>query len=499
MKISEYDLDANLAAKVKRLDNIVTMFNPDDCDGFISYNKDGFYFKKTNDAFLRRIYTEDEIIELGNSLESKNCNIASTAQRDMRSDRTVFSAAAKGFLYELDPIEEKSLDGKVILEKELSLGYCLLTDTGKFYYGQYAIDLIKLIGGSFNIAAGIWPQSIVDVAEIDMDNIIVATGSVGIYKINLKTSEIEVITSINDVRHIELSHSGNLLVFSDSMIGVYEIATGLCIEKYGTIHNAGQTPADVIKTNNGIYVVGKPVGVGLHDNLVHFMELDGAKLHYNNSDLSVSKNPVDMRYNRLFTLYNRGILYIVGEYCGRVFIWKYDDNHRFSEEIVDCVPTYRLTGFAILDDKYVFLSDDSLFIVKDNLVECHFRLSRKCEGLLLSSSGLYTFSDNSLLRLNIPEFSTDIGTLSYDLLDMAEKCNNIDIIVKGASRAERLNIIDLDSGKEIAPSYYIVYDSRDSIIKLINCQYKRIGIRISVNPASKLVGIVAKRNRMFLR
>ena len=41
--------------------NVKTTFE-ENSDGFVSYGPSGFYFKKTNDTFLKKVYTEDEIV-----------------------------------------------------------------------------------------------------------------------------------------------------------------------------------------------------------------------------------------------------------------------------------------------------------------------------------------------------------------------------------------------------------------------------------------------------
>ena len=500
MKITEYDLDAKLAEKINRLEGIVSSFDGNDPDGFISYGKDGFYFKKTNDTFLKRVYTEDDIIDLDRSLGSDKANITSTALADIRSDRTVFNSAVKDFLYELDVQDRKEFDGRILLHREFSQGIIVYTDKGTMYYAGKSIDVFRLISETFNMAASMRIYSIVDFAEIDPDNIIVATSSMGIYKVSMADNSVELITGFDAVRRIEVSHSGDLFIFSDNTVAVYEIKTGLCIEKYNNMHNHLQIPWETMKVASGIYAIGKPIGMSGQDSLLHFWELDRAGKSYNMKDSLIERNPSDNRYQPL-SVYRpkQGGIMVSGLFGDKIFIWSYDNGHALKETMLDCVPAKDMTGFLPIEGGYLVLCGRDLYVVKGKSLDCHFRLPCECRDLMDMDNGIAAISDNALVRIELPEFEARATQLAYDILNISEKCNNIDIYIKGATRNERISIIDQETGKEIAPSYYIVYDGCNSVIKLINCQAKRIGLTIMVNPASKIAGIVVKRNRMFLR
>ena len=78
MKITRKELDASIIAKLDQLDNVKTTFDENASDGFVSYGPNGFYFKKTNDTFLKKVFTEDEIVDLEESLLSTRRNIRSS-------------------------------------------------------------------------------------------------------------------------------------------------------------------------------------------------------------------------------------------------------------------------------------------------------------------------------------------------------------------------------------------------------------------------------------
>ena len=93
MKITRRDLDVDVLNKLDCLDKVKDTFDENNPDGFISYNpKSGFYFKKTNDTFLKKVFVEDEIVALEKALTSKDRNIRSTMYEDLRLDNKLNSA-----------------------------------------------------------------------------------------------------------------------------------------------------------------------------------------------------------------------------------------------------------------------------------------------------------------------------------------------------------------------------------------------------------------------
>ena len=47
-------------------------------DGFVSYGQMAFILRKTNDTFLKKVFTEDEIVDLEESLLFNKRNIKSS-------------------------------------------------------------------------------------------------------------------------------------------------------------------------------------------------------------------------------------------------------------------------------------------------------------------------------------------------------------------------------------------------------------------------------------
>ena len=79
---------------------------------------------------------------------------------------------------------------------------------------------------------------------------------------------------------------------------------------------------------------------------------------------------------------------------------------------------------------------------------------------------------------------------------LKEQSNNIDLlIVNGAKLNIRFNN---DEGRNIQPAFVAQYGN-DYICKFLNCTEKNFNIKIHVDEATVLDGIILKSNKMFLR
>ena len=171
---------------------------------------------------------------------------------------------------------------------------------------------------------------------------------------------------------------------------------------------------------------------------------------------------------------------------------------KLSEKIIDVLDITTFDGFIVLNKKPVILSRGHLFVIEDNKITRHLVVPEDSKDLFLKDGNLYTVTPSSFINIDLGEFSSKKDNLMFRVYNGEEPCNNLDIFVKDASRKERITLINADTGNEIPPSYYIVYNN-NSIIKLMNCSAKNIKMLISVDETTRLGGIVVKYNRMFLR
>lgn len=503
MKITRKDLETSILMKLDQLDNVKNTFDESNSDGFVSYGPNGFYFKKTNDTFLKKVFTEDEIVDLEESLRKNRRNIKSSLLEDLRLDNK-YNNAAKKFLYKIPFTFKKEFTGKILLKEKISSGVLLLLSDGSLVKSQgenvESLNILDLIKNTFNLSAQFSVYSFVDMAEIDINTFLIATSNFGIYKVSFTKKDAELICMVNLVKDIEYTHTGNLFIATDEFCAQYDLKSGKRIEKYCNLLNERHLPKKIIKTKNGIFVFSIPAGIQNNDNLLHFWKLDNAGVGYNCCDDMVPVHPFDNAYQVMEHWNDEKYLYLSGKLGNhKLFIWKYDINTLDMDEIIiDCLDLTTYDGFLCINDNYIFLSKNTLYIVKDNEIVGNFILSENCYGLYAFKGEVYTIFKNNFGKFLLPNFESKVDNLSYKVFENNESCNNIDIFVKGATRSERISLIDMDTNKEILPSYYMVYNS-NSIIKLMNCKSTKIKMIISVNDKSDLGGIVIKNNRMFLR
>lgn len=498
MKISRRELDSTVLEKLDQLDNVAETYDENNPDGFVSYGPNGFYFKKTNDTFLKKVYDENEIVELENSLSSRNRNITSSLLKDIRLDNKT-NMAAMAFLYNLQFTDKKEFPS-IFFYKFLNNKFLIIDKDGILYFNEKQFEIEKSLREQFNISKNFSLGDIVDICLIDEDNLLIATTNFGLYKLKLSSNELELLCVIEKVRKIEMSHTESLFVATDSFCAFYDLKSGNCIEKFYNIANSYQIPKDIIKADNGIFVIANPAGPSIMNNLIHFYKLDKAGIGYNIQDGLLPKHSFDISHQILFTKLIDDSLYLVGKvnnkYC---FIWKYNiKTFELNEEYIDCREFISLNGFFEANGYYLILSSKDLFIIKDNKIYSHYKLPEKCFDLYLLNGELYSILNSNIAKFSLLSFEKKIDNLSYLVYNGQDACNNIDIFIKNATRNERISLIDMDTNKMITPSFYIVYGN-NSIIKLMNCKSTKIKMLISVNENSFLEGIVVRNNRIFLR
>ena len=122
MKVTMRDLDSNILEKLNVLDNVAKTYDEKHPDGFVSYGPNGFYFKKTNDTFLKKVFDENEIVSLEQSLHSNAANILSSELVDFRADNKA-NTATKSFLFKTPLHIRKILDLKLHIINHLIISY----------------------------------------------------------------------------------------------------------------------------------------------------------------------------------------------------------------------------------------------------------------------------------------------------------------------------------------------------------------------------------------
>lgn len=501
MKTTRRDLDSEILEKLDQFDNVVKGYDPSNPDGFISYGASGFYFKKTNDTFLKKVYVEDEIVEFENELTSTKRNITSSLLKDIRRDEK-FNTAAEKFLYNIKLNNILNCEDSICFIKKYFNFYLLLTKSGKLLKisnktKEFETNIVKKINETFNISIDLFNIKCID--AIDENTFLIATENNGIFKFDISIDSLELVVLLNNVRSIVYTHTGNIFVATDDFCAQYDIKSGMRIEKYNIIFNERQIPKEVYRFDGGILIITVPAGVQTIVPLVHYMKLDDARVGYNWADGVIEPHPFDIGYQILKTFIDDKYLYLVGKLHEKIFVWKYDlKTFAFSNEIIDCIRLDNIDGFISANDFYMFLNENKLYAVRNNELQQNFAFSENIKELFIENGEFLTTGKSGIFSFITPKFENKMDNLLYQIYDGTEPCNNIDIFVKNASRSERITILDRETKKEIIPSYYIVYNN-NSVIKLMNCKSLKIDMNIQVNSATSLGGILVKNNRLFLR
>lgn len=498
MIIRRKELDPEILTKLDQLDKVVSGFDENAPEGCVSYGRNGFYFKKLTNESDKIVYKEDEIVELENSLHSKNRNILSSFETDFRLSK-IYHSAARKFLYDLDYSYVYDFSSSIVISKLFSDSLVVINANGIFIKESTntRIELIKKIKENFSVSSQFEVYDICDIAEIDFNNYLIATNNFGIYKLSLEKSEIELVCNILNVKAIEYGHNRNIFIATDDFVGQYDIKTGLRVEKYTNVKSAFEVPKKIIKTNDGIFVLAVPAGIQISNKLLHFWKLDDAGVGYNLKDGLIENHSLDNSYQILYSFVDDDYLYLAGKNGHQLFVWKYSlKTYQLAEEFIDNINAF--TGFAVINGYYIILSGNMLYVIKDNEIQMRLKLKHNCSNLAFKDGELFTKSSKHIFKIALPNFINGESSLSYVIYRGKEPCNNIDIFVKNANRNERISLFDIDTGKEINPSYYMIYNN-NSIIKLTNCKSLNIKMSIVVNEKTSLGGIVVKNNRLFLK
>lgn len=504
MKVTMRDLDSNILEKLNVLDNVAKTYDEKHPDGFVSYGPNGFYFKKTNDTFLKKVFDENEIVSLEKSLYTEAPNILSTVYEDFRADNKA-NTATKSFLFKTPFTYKKDLGSKITHYKShdnivytINLDGCLHKVDGNNQVAE--VSVLKLLEENFNLAKKVYAGDIVDFDILDYDTVIIATSNFGVYKVHISKKEVELLFVAERVRKVKITYTGTLFVLTDDFCAQYDVATGNRIEKYSNIANRRQLPLDAVRVDGDIFVLGAPVGIFNLDNILHLWKLDEGKVSYNSADSKIEKFQLDNRYQIMFIAYDDNYIYLSGLFKDHPFILNLDRKTlRFVKtKIYEELSLLDYTDFRAVDGRFCVLSKDMLFILNSERVEERLQLESECSRIKILNGEVVAISGNNLVKFQMTKFSTSMDTLTYNILNSEDACNNLDILIKNAGRAERVTLLDGNTNREIQASYYLLYKG-NAVLKLMNCKSTNIILKLAVTPTSNVEGIVVRKNRMFLR
>ena len=514
MKISMRDLDPEIIEKLNRLDSVVLNYGGANQDGFISYNNNGFYFKKTNDTFLRKIVSDNEIAELKNGLINPLNSMKSSYYDDFQLTGKN-NSATKSLVHSLELYKLTEIETKPLIKKFIDNGYYMIYDALNDQLSKVKLNercsseikttkVVKPITDNFNLATNLTGYDIVDFIRWDANNYIIATSFYGIYKFVKNEDKFDVELVVNPetrVRKIEKTQNDKLFVAADDFCALYDIESGVSIEKFFNIIKSNQIPLDVIKTENQIFVIGKSLGINNTDNLVHCFELDQAKISFNVVDNQIMPNPDSKAYEIRFIQASNDELKIIGFYYDKIFSWSYDlKTFEITESFI--------SGCNISDIRYIAFYDDLYYILLSDRVETNngeslvnrYNLTQECKEIKVVSDKLYFISLNgNVLFTSFPEYENKEEEIEFSIYDEMNDCNNIDIFVDGVTKREKITFFDVDKNTQIFPSYYVILNGNSAFIKLTNPRALHIVMKVEISEDSNITGIVINKNKLYLR
>lgn len=502
MKIARKDLDKNVIEKLEQFDAVVEAYDDSLPDGVVGYGKNGFYLKKMNDSFLRRIYSEDDIVSLVEGLYKPKSNIKSSMFTDMRLDKTLFIKGTTNVMHDLSLAEGFSFNSEVVLSKHTPDGVLILTQDGvirELNSGiNLNINLLELIKKNNLIGQDISIFNIVDICQSNADEILVATDYYGIYKVTISTKAISLLLTTNSVRKIEIAHNNtSLFVATDKNVTIYDLESGMKIESYHNLLTANQKPFSIIKTIDKIFVIGVPGGLQNIDRYVHCWKLDKAGVGYNLIDSEIPPQTFDSHYEIKYTGLLDDNIFIAGRKDDLTFIWKLNNETlEFSEEFIDCVVAKDIKDLFLMNDKTLILTNDHFYLVSENQIVLNAKVSTtRARKFFFYNGVLFIILRHEIAKLEIPTMLS-LASASFLVFDENESCNNIDVLVKGVTSNEKVILYDYETEKEIAPAYSLRYNGC-YVAKLSNCTSKKIFLTIALNNNSFIEGIVVKRNKLY--
>lgn len=503
MKIAGNDLDASLNKKIDRLDNVVDKFVSDDVNGFLAYDGNNFYIRKTNDVFLRKIFSDKEIkeLELGiNSKEYKNAFFS-----DVIEQSNTASINFKTSSVTITPEDSFVLNDDSI---RIAKNNIILTKNGVIYIKEKIIDIISVIRSNFAVV-NFYPYDILDVEAYGEESILISTTKSGVLCYNYISSAIEIKFPEQNVTFMKALPNNGVLCAMGKNTGnvcVYNFEHGKKTDSFNHLKKAGNQQAIGIYSfsDEDYLILGRTFGINQSQKILHYFKMDKNKTSIDCYDGLVAPSGLGYNYSILNANIDENYFYISGIQEGKMFVLQYSNKHlsdqpKFSTfknlDINDIKYVYGLNGniYVLLKNKRFLEFDVNGNVIKniflDSKQEFNEILSIKDDNVLLVSS-------TTISKFIFPEY-TFKDTLSYVIYNELESCNNIDILIR-SNGIPSIIFVDADSSMEIIPSYKLINNNK-LVYKLLGSKAKKILIKIGVTENLVIDGICVSPNKIYLR
>lgn len=523
MKIGINDLDIDLVEKIRRLDSLELNYKKDN-GNIVMYDGNKFYtsnmpqqiIEKTNVVNNEIIYfSSNEIEELKEHLYNSKGNFKSSFDTNMIGD-PYFSTNFKNLLTTINYNVLCKTDSNILRFDEYAGFYYLYLNNGFMIKinadnpsSQTKYDFLSILKTNF-ACSNLRPKSILNIYPYK-EGYLISTIENGVFYINIPKGIYELKFAANNVKYIQALHNDEILLVSLSTknaINIYDFNTGNKIETYNNLSSYDlQIPQRFYFNKDRFFILGKTAGYNMSNNLLHGWRLDPAGISYENIDSDIHENKQSVDYHVKFMTVKDSYLYLSGIFNKKLFVWKYDINALYEcpEEYVYEYPVISYDDFKlfkVLDNNCFY------FTIKDRLVKLTFdghvleNLQLKeysnIERIYLTHDKLIVVDKNELLSYPLPKYSY-YQTLDFDIYNEEKYCNNINILIVSENAKERAVFYNPEDGKQIMPTFYIINSDKYSLIKLKDCNYKKIKMRLNIERDSNIKGIVVNKNNLFIK
>jgi hypothetical protein len=509
MKINKNDIDPAIIEKLNQFDSLIENFKDEDRSGFLAYNGEKFYIRRTSDVFLRKISSEEELqrykdhlyIEEGllkNSFRS-HFNIENKAHSNFKSI-TAEPKEYQLFKFTSRIVLHKEHDGNlyVLTEKGFLVNYNLKTRLS-----ENSIDLLGYIKSNFAIQS----ISIYDFIAIEVyeKGLLISTRNNGVFHYTFETKKIEIRFPESDVVLIKYLRDDLFVLGMDKIdnnIAFYNIS-GMKVEISNSLRKRlFQMPYLIDVYAGNLFILGKPYSIDTVKDTLHYWKKDLADISYNNMDGKLFPGYDVKNYKPKYLTVTDKYVYISGlKENKHLFIWQYD-----VKELEKPYKEFLFTKFPFEDLNYVNMTE-SYFIAaeKNNVyfmdangeIEKNLLLKENVKDIVLSDDEHFFYiTDDKIIEVTLPKYENK--EISLTVYDDETACNNIDIFVKSTTGKEKIAFFDQDTLTQIAPFFFGVYKN-DIIIKLLGVDSKKISMKIHSPNDSYIDGIVVNPNRMFMK
>ena len=502
MRINERDLDPEIRKKLNQFDALKASFDRNNPDGFVSFNGEEFYIKRTNNTSLRKAISEEDLIKFKKHMYSEDMLHKNSFMSDfnyMDSD----NAALINHVWDINDDPVVNLNDEIHVMKEYNNAYYIFDCSGylsKIYNDSlvYQINILDILRKNFSLTNFL----IFDIINIEPDfGVVYITTSAGVYLFHEEDYSLELKFKKNNVLNIRILDNKEVFLSNKKGCYIYSSETGLKLESDYQLKNNFQVPVESKKCGDYLFLLSKSLGINNGDRALHCWKKDKAGITYNNIDNSIRVNSDDTSYVPKHIYVDKTNVYVGGIKNNHFFVWKYniENLHKPYEEIVfSKFEMNDVSCFSVINDKYIISTGHRIYIFREDMsILYNFNLKRHIYTFDFKDDIFRVAAGSCFIKFKIPEFERREENLLLRIYD-GDICNNIDVYIKGIrEQYESVAFYDETTMRELTPEFTI-YEKDQMITKFKNSNTSKILMRVSVRQDSVIESIVVKHNAIFL-